>query len=116
MQRQYYPLNFHPPNICTLISHQKSLLFCSSWHPFSSSQGPFYCHMSSVCCITCYFFLSLLYYIYGYTYVSLIHIPLCCIFLFYFKENLMKNLTAVIIYMCSHHCHLLVLSNCPSCL
>lgn len=114
MQGQYYPLNFHPPNICTLIPHQKSLFLCSL-HSFCSSQGCFYCHRSSLC-----FIINVIFFFHYYIISNSIHIydlnphTLCCIFLLSFKANVMKEAPSVIIYTCSRHYHSLVHSNCPS--
>lgn len=103
MQGQYCPLSFFPPN---LIFHQRSPLLHLAFIPsFCSSPGPSYCHrvlpLWHQCIFFFFFFCSLLHYCLQYTYVMLIHILTCCIFLLSFKEYLIKTLlTIIVFYVC----------------
>lgn len=101
MQGQYCPLGFHPPN---LICHQRSPLLHLAFIPFVLLQG-----LPTAICpppaasyvYLFFFFFSLLNYCLQYTYVVLIHIPVCYISLLSFKEYLIKAWSAIIVlYMC----------------
>ena len=86
-----------------------------SLHSFYSSQRLFYYHGSTLLHHKCYFF-SLITTLFPIVYIHYLNSHTLCYIclLLSLKVNVMKKLSSLIIYVCSHHYHSLIHSKCLS--